>query len=70
MCCIFFFCKVLNKPLTFPATLETVDNNNSEHRMIRLSELHMAAQLVEALCYKQEGREFVSRWCHCYFLFP
>jgi hypothetical protein len=25
-------------------------------------------QLVEALCYKQEGRGFDSRWCHWNFL--
>jgi len=24
----------------------------------------LVAQLVEALCYKPEGREFDSRWCH------
>ena len=26
------------------------------------------AQLVEALCYKPEGRGFDSRWCHWNFL--
>ena len=26
------------------------------------------AQLVEALCYKAEGRGFDSRWCHWNFL--
>ena len=25
---------------------------------------HALAQLVEALRYKSEGREFDSRWCH------
>ena len=25
------------------------------------------AQLVEALCYKPEGRGSDSRWCHCNF---
>jgi len=25
---------------------------------------HAVAQLVEALCYKPEGRGFNSRWCH------
>ena len=25
------------------------------------------AQLVEALCYKSEGRGFDSRWCHWIF---
>jgi len=25
---------------------------------------HAVAQLVEALCYKPEGRGFDSRWCH------
>ena len=25
---------------------------------------HAVAQLVEALCYKSEGRGFDSRWCH------
>jgi hypothetical protein len=25
------------------------------------------AQLVEALCYKPEGREIDSRWCHLNF---
>ena len=25
---------------------------------------HVVAQLVEALCYKLEGRGFDSRWCH------
>ena len=28
---------------------------------------HMVAQLVEALCYKLEGRRFDSRWCHSKF---
>ena len=28
---------------------------------------HAAAQLVEALRYKPEGREFDSRWCHWNF---
>jgi hypothetical protein len=27
----------------------------------------LVAQLVEALRYKLEGREFDSRWCHCNF---
>jgi len=27
----------------------------------------LVAQLVEALRYKSEGREFDSRWCHWYF---
>jgi hypothetical protein len=25
---------------------------------------HTVVQLVEALCYKSEGHEFDSRWCH------
>jgi hypothetical protein len=25
---------------------------------------YAVAQLVEALCYKPEGRGFDSRWCH------
>jgi hypothetical protein len=25
---------------------------------------HSGAQLVEALCWKPEGRGFDSRWCH------
>jgi hypothetical protein len=28
---------------------------------------HAVAQLVEALRYKPEGREFDSRWCHWSF---
>jgi len=28
---------------------------------------HAVAQLVEALCYKSEGRGFGSRWCHWIF---
>jgi len=28
---------------------------------------HVVAQLVEALRYKPEGREFDSRWCHRIF---
>jgi len=28
---------------------------------------HAVAQLVEALRYKPEGREFDSRWCHLNF---
>ena len=28
---------------------------------------HAVAQLVEALCYKPEGRGFISRWCHWNF---
>ena len=28
---------------------------------------HAVAQLVEALCYKPEGRGFDSRWCHWIF---
>jgi len=28
---------------------------------------HAVAQLVEALCYKSEGRGFDSRWCHWIF---
>jgi len=28
---------------------------------------HTVAQLVEALCYKSEGRGFDSRWCHWNF---
>jgi hypothetical protein len=27
----------------------------------------LVAQLVEALCYKPEGRGFDSRWCHWNF---
>jgi hypothetical protein len=61
---------VLNKSLAFSATLETVDSKNSEYRMIRSFVLHVAAQWVEVLRYKPEGREFVSRWCHSYFLLP
>jgi len=29
---------------------------------------HAAAQLVESLRYKAEGRGFYSRWCHWNFL--
>jgi len=29
-----------------------------------LSSYVAVAQLVEALCYKPEGRGFDSRWCH------
>jgi len=32
-----------------------------------LSTLHAVAQLVEALCYKSEGRGFDSRWFHWNF---
>jgi len=28
---------------------------------------HAIAQLVEALCYKSEGRGFYSSWCHWKF---
>jgi len=28
---------------------------------------HKVVQLVEALCYNQEGRGFDSRWCHWNF---
>ena len=28
---------------------------------------HAVAQLVEALCYKPEGRGFDSPWCHWNF---
>jgi hypothetical protein len=28
---------------------------------------YAVAQLVEALCYKPEGRGFDSRWCHYNF---
>jgi hypothetical protein len=28
---------------------------------------HAVLQLVEALCYKPEGRGFDSRWCNFYF---
>jgi len=28
---------------------------------------HVVVQLVEALCYKQEGRGFDFRWCHWNF---
>jgi len=47
------------------------------HAVLRDSELlfpdyrsleHSVAQLVESLCYKPEGREFVSRWRHWNFL--
>jgi hypothetical protein len=27
----------------------------------------LVAQLVDALCYKPEGRNFDSRWCHWNF---
>jgi hypothetical protein len=30
---------------------------------------HAVAQLVEALCYKPNGRGFDSRWCHWNFSF-
>jgi hypothetical protein len=30
-------------------------------------ERHAVVQLVEALRYKPEGREFDSRWCHWNF---
>jgi len=29
--------------------------------------VHAVAQLVEALRYKPEGRDFDSRWCHWIF---
>jgi hypothetical protein len=31
---------------------------------------HAVAQLVETLCYKPEGRGFVSWWGHCFFNWP
>jgi len=61
---------VLKITLTFPATLETVDSNSSEYRAIRRFELHTGKQWIKALRYKQDGCEFVYRWCHFYFLFP
>jgi hypothetical protein len=36
---------------------------------IHLQQGHAVAQLVEALCYKHEGRGFDSRWGHCIFQF-
>jgi len=35
--------------------------------IILLLPLHVMVQLVEALCYKPEGRGFNSRLCHRYF---
>ena len=32
-----------------------------------VKEGHAVAQLLEALCYKPEGRGFDSRWCHWNF---
>ena len=31
---------------------------------------HAVAQLIEALRYRLEGREFDSRWCHSSVLLP
>ena len=35
--------------------------------LLRSSQRHAVAQLVEALLYKPEGRGFDSRWCHWIF---
>jgi hypothetical protein len=34
------------------------------------SDWHAVAQLIETLCYKQEGRGFDSWWSHCIFNWP
>jgi len=39
-------------------------------RLLLLHLGHAVAQLVEALRYKPEGREFDSRWCHWNFSLP
>ena len=36
-------------------------------KQVELETGHAVAQLVEALRYKPEGREFDSRWCHWNF---
>jgi hypothetical protein len=36
----------------------------SYSRSLKVQVGHAVAQLVEALCYKPEGRGFDSRWCH------
>ena len=38
-------------------------------KKVRFEFEHAVVQLVEALRFKQEGREFVSRWCHRVFSF-
>jgi len=34
---------------------------------VHMKQGHAVAQLVEALRYNSEGREFDSRWCHWNF---
>jgi hypothetical protein len=44
------------------------ETSHEESAIYRTILGHAVAQLVEALCYKQEGCVFDSLWCHCNFL--
>jgi hypothetical protein len=50
-----------------PCLNYTVLNNQCHHTFQMLlccHQGHVLVQLVEALCYKVEGRRYDSRWCH------
>jgi len=50
--------------------LQKYYHNKSKNKFPRSITVHLGhavAQLVEALCYKPEGRGFDSRWCHWIF---
>jgi len=59
--------KILFNDTTY--TTHTIRHTYSSHNKsgIRNEWGHAVAQLVEALCYKSEGRGFDSRWCHWNF---
>jgi hypothetical protein len=44
------------------------DSNTQRAGKTFLFSMSTVAQLVEALCYKPEGRGFDSRWCNLNFL--
>jgi len=53
-------------PKCHTTVVRWLENKPNFHKVFA-SILHAVAQLVEALCYKSEGRGFDSRWCHWNF---
>jgi hypothetical protein len=46
---------------------QSIVSANKTLQTIQPEVVYTVAQLVEALCYKAEGRGFDSRWCHWNF---
>jgi hypothetical protein len=62
-------CQTSRRYIPADSDLHSRGRGNLKSHLVQqlLFKIHAVAQLVEALRYKPEGREFDFRWCHSNF---